>query len=133
MRRERDIAPGSVVTEQRIRTLPRAPAAGPLAVTILVVGALLAWDAFGYVTAPSRIAPDVRRALDAGAPMLDVRVTVGFKLEAFHMRYFQEQGQVVDVDSRGVAIRDVPAARLRAMARQYWISSISLAGTGRRP
>ena len=53
-------------------------------------------------------------------------VHVDFKTERYHNEYFQDQGRVARATDHDVWLRAVPPEHVRAMARNYWISRISL-------
>ena len=97
-------------------------------VLFLLVVAVL-WGGFElYLTAsaPRRLDPAVRAAL-AGAPRVDVAVTLGFAPEDFHVRLFQGYGVVKGVRGTTLVLGRVAPDDVRRIARYYWVRRIALA------
>ncbi len=90
-----------------------------LATAVLWLGG----EACGTISAPSRLAPEVRAALDAGE-VQDVAVTLPFKPEQFHIRLFQSYGTVSGVSGNTVLVRRVAPPSLWEIAKFYWVQSI---------
>jgi hypothetical protein len=90
-----------------------------LAVALILGG----YAAYGWVTAPWRIAPALQARLGQGG-YADIAVVLPFAPEQFHMNLFQQVGTVRGVRGDTVLIGRVPAAEVRRIARNYWIRRI---------
>jgi hypothetical protein len=102
------------------------------AVFLLVVAvAWVSWELFLTVTAPGRIDPALRPALEERAP-LAVAITLGFAPENFHIRLLQSYGVVSGVRGTTVLMNRVSPDDLRRIARYYWIQRITMQSEGRR-
>ena len=108
---------------RRLRDVPKRSSVWITAVLIVV---LLGWQLWNTTAAPGRLSPALSQAVDQGETRLSVRVEVDFRLEAFHLTYFQQFGSIVGVQDSELQIRRVDAADVRALARNYWIKKISL-------
>jgi len=91
-----------------------------LVVTILWSG----WEGFLAATAPRRLGPGLREALD-GDKAVNVVVTLGFAPEDFHIRLFQEYGVVSGVRGTSVLLNRVRPADVRRISRFYWVRQIT--------
>ncbi len=102
------------------------------AVFLLVVAVVWgSWELFLTVTAPGRIDPALRPALEERAP-LAVAITLGFAPENFHIRLLQSYGVVSGVRGTTVLMNRVSPDDLRRIARYYWIQRITMQSEGRR-
>lgn len=61
---------------------------------------------------------------DSGVPS-DIVVTLAMEPEQFHMMVLQDAGRVTQVKGRRLLLRDVPPDALHALARRYWITTIT--------
>jgi hypothetical protein len=91
---------------------------------IVVVGLVLGWQVYLFVSAERRLDAALRPQLDRGGPV-SVAVTLGFAPEDFHIRVFQSHGVVSGVSGTTVMLTRVPAADVRRIARYYWVQRIS--------
>ena len=96
------------------------------AVFLLVVAiAWGSWELFLTLTAPGRIDPALRPALEERAP-LAVAITFGFAPENFHIRLLQSYGVVSGVQGTTVLVNRVSPEDVRRIARYYWIQRITM-------
>ena len=95
-------------------------------VTLLLIGATVSWNAWNAAASKQRMSPALRELVEKGADNLDVLVELDFKLEGFHLNYFQAQGRVARVKDRQIALRNLSAEKVKTMARNYWISRMNL-------
>ena len=93
----------------------------------LIAAFVIAFQAYGYITGPSRIGGDVQARIDQGAETIDILVTANFKAEAFHMEIYQELGALAGEEGDAVIVRRVSPDEIRFLSRKYWIKSIDLA------
>jgi hypothetical protein len=85
-----------------------------------VVGVYLLWQAWLYLAAPGKVSPQIDRSL----PRVNVLISLPFQPERFHVLMFQKFGRVSGTTDTAVEVRSVPADRLHAIARHYWVSRI---------
>jgi hypothetical protein len=86
------------------------------------------WEGFGWVTAPTRISPELQAALDRKESALyDVAVSLPFAPRQFHIKLFQSYGIFAGSQGTTVLIRRVPPDRINEIARKYWVQRITLA------
>jgi hypothetical protein len=90
-----------------------------LAVALVLGGSA----AYGRITAPWRIAPDLRDRLANGG-YADITVVLPFAPEQFHVNLLQQVGTVRGVRGNTVLVGRVPAADVWRLARHYWIRRI---------
>jgi hypothetical protein len=83
------------------------------------------WEAFVRFTAPSRMEPQLTRAL-AREPLVNVAVTLGFAPEDFHIRLFQGYGVVSGVRGPTVLLNRVRPEDVTRIARYYWVREVAL-------
>ncbi len=92
---------------------------------LLVVGVAWAgWEGFLLWTAPGRIDPALRRALQQEGP-LNVAVTLGFPPEDFHIRLFQGYGVVSGVRGTRILLNRVRPEEIRRISQFYWVRRIT--------
>lgn len=97
------------------------------AVFLLVVAvAWGGWELFLTLTAPARMDPTLRSALEEKQAPLAVAITLGFAPENFHIRLLQGYGVVSGVQGTTVLINRVSPDDLRRIARYYWIQRIAM-------
>lgn len=65
-----------------------------------------------------------RGEIPAGVETTDVVVEFSFKLEQFHMQLMQDTGNILRVEGSHVFLRRADVARLRRIARRYWVRDI---------
>lgn len=108
---------------KRIGRMLRYP---PVFVTLIIMVAVLVLGVLNNAQAPQRLSPGVRAALAEKEVVLSVVVQLDFKSERYHTDYFQQQGRIARANANAIWLRGVPAENVRAMARNYWITRISL-------
>jgi hypothetical protein len=92
---------------------------------ILLLGV---WEGYGWLTAPTRIAPELHTALSQDPNALyDVSVNLAFAPRQFHIKLFQSYGTFAGTQGTTVLIRRVSSSRIQEMARKYWVQRIDLA------
>ena len=91
----------------------------PIAVTVLVVCAVLAYLVAGEVGAHRKLA-----SVEPLAPRGDYRITLAFAPERFHQTLLQDKGRLVGVKGSTVFMKDVDARAIASIARNYWVDSI---------
>ncbi|HXF82267.1 MAG TPA: hypothetical protein VNN19_05900 [bacterium] len=97
--------------------------------TFLVLAAIAAaavlWQVWLAVQAAPKIPPDLAgRAGPRGT--VDLQVQLRFPPERFHILMLQRFGRVSGTDGRLVELRGVPLARVREIARFYWVERIAI-------
>jgi hypothetical protein len=95
-------------------------------ITLAVLTLILGWQLWNGLAAGQRMSQGVQAALASGEDPLAVVVQVDFKIEPYHTQYFQQQGRIARAREGEVWLRAVPASRVTAMARNYWITRIQL-------
>jgi hypothetical protein len=93
----------------------------------LALGLLAAYHGYLYATGPSRMSDRLRARLAEGPAAVDVLVTAKFPPEEFHVRLFQQAGNMRGVEGSTATLYAVPPAGVRDLARHYWIRAIDLA------
>ena len=103
-------------------------AAHPTARFLALAFALLAaYHGYLSFTAPTRMTDRLRARLDANPATVDVHVTAKFPPEEFHIRLFQQVGNMRGVEGSTAKLYTVTPANVRYIARHYWIRAIDLA------
>jgi len=96
---------------------------------VVLAGLVLAgaWHAWLEVQAAGKIPPTlVASASPRGT--VDLRVTLRFPPERFHVLMLQQFGRVSGTTGESVEVRSVPVGRVRAIARFYWVRRIKVLG-----
>jgi hypothetical protein len=96
-------------------------AARPVWATLLLIAIIAAYQLWGTLAASAKLAA---AGLDDADDPVHVEVVVGIEPEQFHMFAFQRAGRLVEVDTPSVFLMDVPPARLRELASNYWVAEI---------
>ena len=100
---------------------------------LALAGALLAaYHGYLYVTGPSRMTDRLRARLTESPATVNVLVTAKFPPEEFHIRLFQQVGNMRGVEGSTAKLYTVTPANVRYIARHYWIRAIDLAPDGGR-
>ena len=89
----------------------------------VVLGALvvyLLWQLWLAIAAPGKVSDEI----DRGQARLNLRVTLPFTPERFHVLMFQRYGRVSGTSDHSVELRGVDPAQLNAIARYYWVSRV---------
>lgn len=89
-------------------------------IVLAVAVCYLIWQGWLTLRAPGKIAAGLERA---GVPV-DVRVTLRFPPERFHVLVFQRFGRVSGTENNRVELRGVRPSNLRAVARPYWVARV---------
>jgi hypothetical protein len=97
----------------------------PVFATFIVAVLIFGAGVYGELTADSRMAPEVKAALNIQR-YLAVAVVLDFSPEDFHMKYFQALGTMAGVNGTTVLIRRIRADDVREIAGNYWIRRIEL-------
>jgi hypothetical protein len=90
---------------------------------ILLVLIVAGWQVWIALQAASKMPQDLD-AFTSPRQTVDLRVTLPFEPERFHVLTFQKFGRVTGTAERSVEIRAVPVDRVRGIARFYWVRSI---------
>ena len=94
----------------------------------IVIGTALlyaAWQIWLSVAAPGKISPALA---SSAAEKVNVRVTLPFPPERFHVLAFQRYGRVSGTLDNTVEVRGVARANLHSVARPYWVKKIEPLG-----
>jgi hypothetical protein len=101
--------------------LVRAVLASPRGrIVLALVLAYIAWQAWLSFAAPGKVDP----ALLAGRERVNVRVTLPFPPERFHVLHFQRHGRVSGTEANTVEVRGVRRGDHAAVARPYWVERV---------
>ena len=94
---------------------------GRAAVVLVVL--VLAWQGWLSWQARPKVPPDLAQHV-SGRGTVDLVVTLRFPPERFHILMFQRFGRVSGTEGRTVELRGVATARVREIARFYWVERI---------
>jgi hypothetical protein len=87
---------------------------------LLAVGlCYLAWQIWLTLAASAKLA-----GLPPGAERINIRVTLAFPPERFHVQLLQTFGRVSGSEDNTVELRGVKRADLSGVARPYWVKRI---------
>ena len=98
----------------------------------LVFAVLAAYHGYLYLTGPSRMSDRLRASLAQGPATVNVLVTAKFPPEEFHIRLFQQVGNMRGVEGSTAKLYTITPANVRYVSRHYWVSRIDLAPDDRR-
>ncbi|MGH7321276.1 MAG: hypothetical protein ACRELA_16835 [Candidatus Rokuibacteriota bacterium] len=87
-------------------------------IVLAALAGYLAWQGWLTARAPAKLAPGLPRA---GDERVDVRVTLPFPPERFHVLVFQRFGRVSGTEQRQLELRGVRLSDLTRVARPYWV------------
>ncbi len=90
---------------------------------ITLVG-ILAWQAWLAHQAAFKTPGDLD-AYVSERGTVDLRVTLPFAPERFHVLMFQRFGRVSGIEGKTIEVRGVPPGRVREIARLYWVKTIT--------
>ena len=93
----------------------------------LVLALLAAYHGYLLFTSSFRMTDTLRARLGEHPQTVDVLVTAKFPPEEFHIRLFQQVGNMRGVEGSTAKLHGVTPANVRYLARHYWISTIDLA------
>jgi hypothetical protein len=116
----------------RERTLPRWGEHPTVRFLALVLVLLAGYNGYLFVSASSRMTDGLRARLGEKPATVNVLVTVKFPPEEFHVRLFQQVGNMRGVEGSTATLHGVTPANVRYLARHYWVRTIHLAPDGAR-
>ncbi|MGH7312173.1 MAG: hypothetical protein ACREJV_03290 [Candidatus Rokuibacteriota bacterium] len=93
----------------------------------LVLALLAAYHGYLYVTGPSRMSDRLRTRLAQRPATVNVLVTAKFPPEEFHIRLFQQVGNMRGVEGSTAKLYFITPANVHYVSRHYWIRAIDLA------
>ena len=111
----------------RAGALARCGAHPTVRFVALVLALLAAYHGYLYLTGPSRMTDRLRARLAEGPATVNVRVTAKFPPEEFHIRLFQQAGNMRGVEGSTAKLYTVTPATVRYLSRHYWVRAIDLA------
>ena len=91
---------------------------GQVLTALLVAYAV--WEAWLSIDAPMKVAGP----FPGKAEKVNVRVTLPFPPERFHIQVFQKHGRVSGTEDNTIEVRGVKRADLDALARPYWVRRV---------
>lgn len=91
---------------------------------LLVMGCIAAWQGWVAYQAAAKIPADLAAYVNPRGAV-DLRVTLRFPPERFHVLTFQRFGRVSGTEGEVVEVRSVPLVRVREIARFYWVRQIT--------
>lgn len=99
-----------------------ASRAGRLGLAALAV--ILVWQVWLSQQAAAKMPPDLD-AYVSPRGTVDLRVTLRFPPERFHVLMFQRFGRVSGTEGDTIEMRGVSVRRVREIARFYWVREIT--------
>jgi len=87
----------------------------------------IAWQIWLSLAAPGKIAAELAQS---PAEKMNVRVTLPFPPERFHVLVFQRYGRVSGTLDNTIEVRGVTRANLASVARPYWVKKVEALGGG---
>jgi hypothetical protein len=100
----------------------------PVWATLLILGCIIIWQIWNVSAASQRMSPALREIVAQGNTKVDIVVQLDFKVEGYHINFFQhQQGWVGRIKDQEVLLKRVPTESVISLARHYWISHIVLA------
>ncbi len=98
---------------------------------VVIAGAVIvAWQVWLAVQAAPKIPSDLQQYASPRGTV-DLRVTLRFPPERFHILMFQKFGRISGTAGDAVEVRSVRVERVREIARFYWVRSITPLREGR--
>ena len=94
---------------------------------IAALAVAAAYVGHGHVTGPARIAPSLQERLDRAPATVNILVTTPFAPEEFHIRLYQQLGNMRGVEGRTAKLYSVTPPNVRFLSRHYWIQRLDLA------
>ncbi|ETX01173.1 MAG: hypothetical protein ETSY1_08425 [Candidatus Entotheonella factor] len=103
--------------------LPR-PTLRFLAIVALIWGLYVG---YGYLSGPARRTDRLNAALARKPATVNLLITSKFPPEEFHIRLYQQVGNMRGVEGNTAKLYGVSPHKARALSRYYWIEQIDLA------
>ena len=94
-------------------------------IVVAAAACYVAWQIWLSLAAPGKIAPELVKS-DQGK--VNVRVTLPFPPERFHVLVFQQHGRVSGTLDNTIEVRGVARTDLAAVARPYWVKKVEPLG-----
>jgi len=88
-------------------------------VLIAAAAAYVCWQLWLTVAAPGKVA-----AFPTDRERVNIRVTLPFPPERFHVQQFQTFGRVSGTEENTIEVRGVKRADLASLARPYWVTRV---------
>lgn len=92
-----------------------------------VTAILLASQAYGLITGPTRISDALSAALDQNPKKLNLLVTANFPPERFHSNVYNTIGVQRGTKGSTTVLVRVKPSDVRWISQQYWIKQVDLA------
>lgn len=92
-------------------------------IVIITSAIIVTWQIWVAVQASAKIPPDLQQYASPRGTV-DLRVTLRFPPERFHILMFQRFGRISGTADDAVEVRSVPVGRVQEIARFYWVRSI---------
>ena len=100
----------------------------PVWATLFILAVVVIWQVWNAGAASQRMSPALREIVAQGNTKVDIVVRLDFKVEGYHINFFQRQkGRVGRIKDQEVLLKRVPTESVTSLARHYWISHILLA------
>ena len=96
----------------------------PGRIVVITAAVILAWQVWLAVQAAPKIPSDLQQFASPRGTV-DLKVTLRFPPERFHILMFQKFGRISGTVGDAVEVRSVPIGRVREIARFYWVRSIT--------
>lgn len=113
----------SGVWGRRIAKWLRHPTGRFVIAASLILGG---YQAYGYLTGPSRITPRLQARIAQNGGPVNIGVTTEFPPEEFHIQIYQNLGSIRGVEGTTTRLFEVTPANIRYLSRYYWIERIDL-------
>ena len=88
-------------------------------IVLAALAAYLGWQLWLTLAAPRKIA-----GFTPGPQRVNIRVTLPFAPERFHVLHFQRYGRVSGTEDNSIEVRGVRRTDLAAVARPYWVRRV---------
>ncbi len=94
---------------------------------VLILAALLVagWHVWLAAQAGPKIPRDLA-TFASGRGTVDLRVTLRFPPERFHILMFQTFGRISGTEGDSIDVRGVPIRRVQDIGKLYWVKEITL-------
>ena len=88
-------------------------------ILLAVAGCYLVWQLWLTIAAPLKIVDFAGKS-----DKVNIRITLPFPPERFHVQLFQTYGRVSGAEENSVEVRGVKRADLTTIARPYWVTRV---------